>query len=32
MFPDMASSMSASVGAGTFASSAAAAMIWPDWQ
>src|SRR6202521_2627514 len=32
MFPLMASSISASVGLGFFASSAAAAMICPDWQ
>jgi hypothetical protein len=32
MFPDNAWSISVSVGAGIFASSAAAAMIWPDWQ
>src|ERR1700720_842424 len=32
MFPLMASSMSASVGLGFFASSAAADMICPDWQ
>jgi len=30
--PDNAWSISVSVGAGIFASSAAAAMIWPDWQ
>src|SRR5439155_8855504 len=30
--PDMASSMSASVGRGVSRSSTAAAMIWPDWQ
>ena len=29
---DMATSMSASVGLGFLASSAAADMIWPDWQ
>jgi hypothetical protein len=28
----IAASMSASLGFGFFASSAAAAMIWPDWQ
>ena len=32
MFPDIAWSISASVGARIFASSAAAAMICPDWQ
>src|SRR6202166_2085224 len=32
MLPDMASSMSASVGCGLLASSAEADMIWPDWQ
>src|SRR6202030_138140 len=32
MLPDMASSMSASVGCGLLASSADADMIWPDWQ
>src|SRR5438094_2873321 len=32
MFPDMAASMSASVGWGCFANSAVADMIWPDWQ
>ncbi len=30
--PCIASSMSASLGLGFFARSAAAAMIWPDWQ
>jgi hypothetical protein len=32
MLPDMASSMSASVGCRLLASSAEADMIWPDWQ
>jgi hypothetical protein len=32
MLPDMALSMSASVGSGVLASSADADMIWPDWQ
>jgi hypothetical protein len=32
MLPDMASSISASVGCGLPAMSAAADMIWPDWQ
>jgi len=32
MFPDMALSMSVSVGFETLASSAAADMICPDWQ
>src|SRR5216683_7575775 len=32
MLPDIASSMSASVGCGLLASSAEADMIWPDWQ
>src|SRR6266853_4313034 len=32
MLPDIASSISASVGRGLLASSAAADMIWPDWQ
>jgi hypothetical protein len=32
MLPDIPSSMSASVGVGLRASSAAADMIWPDWQ
>src|SRR6202011_815170 len=32
MLPDIASSMSESVGCGLLASSAEADMIWPDWQ
>src|SRR5215218_11502351 len=32
MLPDIASSMSESVGCELLASSAAADMIWPDWQ
>src|SRR5882762_6210730 len=32
MLPDIASSMSESVGCGLLARSAAADMIWPDWQ
>src|SRR5215510_11922812 len=32
MFPDMALSMSASLGLALAASSALADMIWPDWQ
>src|SRR6266404_1462685 len=32
MLPDIASSMSASVGCGLLARSAEADMIWPDWQ
>src|SRR5712671_6229239 len=32
MLPDIASSMSESVGRGLLASSAEADMIWPDWQ
>ena len=32
MFPNMASSISELVGCGLLASSAAADMIWPDWQ
>src|SRR5580700_4320339 len=32
MLPDIASSMSDSVGCGLLASSAEADMIWPDWQ
>src|SRR5438046_4364052 len=32
MFPDIAASMSASLGFGLAASNAVADMIWPDWQ
>jgi len=32
MLPDMASSISLSVGLGLAASNAVADMIWPDWQ
>src|SRR2546427_5911874 len=32
MLPDIAWSISVSVGEGFFASNAVAAMIWPDWQ
>jgi hypothetical protein len=32
MLPDIASSMSESIGCGLLATSAEADMIWPDWQ